>query len=178
MTVRRLWSESGACSLRSPRPARRRGVLTAPFLLPYLDLRDLGFSPRGPREVDRFSADVYAYLTADAKSARVGIDRAAWPRAERALFPGITVVALAAVALQRAGARPRFAAWFTAAAIAAKLIVLALLFGWSLRLPRCKITSLGSAVLVVGGAGRAALACSRDARSAARRWLAQPRRDV
>ncbi|PYQ80477.1 MAG: hypothetical protein DMG03_22565, partial [Acidobacteria bacterium] len=40
-------------------------LATAPFALPYLQLRELGFGPRPIAEIERFSADVYAYFTAD-----------------------------------------------------------------------------------------------------------------
>ena len=37
-------------------------LVTAPFLLPYLELRRLGFNPRSLGETEQFSADVYAYF--------------------------------------------------------------------------------------------------------------------
>ena len=56
MTTRGLW--------RDPRTVSALAVLcaivaalTAPFMLPYLELRRLGFDPRSLREIDRFSAD-------------------------------------------------------------------------------------------------------------------------
>jgi hypothetical protein len=173
ITVRRLWTNARVLSAIAAAGAAT-ALLTVPFMLPYLALRDLGFSPRGAREVDRFAADVYSYLTA-APNLRVwGTIARAWPKAESALFPGITVVALAAVAVQRAWRDARFAAWFTAAAVAAKVIVLALLFGWTLRLPVLQITNLGRTVLVAAALAAAALVGARDVRAAVRRWLEQP----
>jgi len=173
ITVRRLWTNARVLTAITAACAAT-AVLTVPFVLPYLALRDLGFNPRGPREVDRFAADVYSYLTA-APNLRVwGTIARAWPKAESTLFPGITVVALAAVALQRAWREARFAAWFTAAAVAAKVMVLALLFGWTLRLPMLQITSVGRTVLVAAALALAALASSREVRSAMRRWLERP----
>ena len=70
---------------------------TAPFLLPYLELRRLGFNPRSLTETRRFSADVYAYFTADPNLRIWGSIAQAWPKAEGLLFPGLTIVVLAAI---------------------------------------------------------------------------------
>ena len=87
-------SRCGACGrtratvARSPPPASRWRRMTVPFMLPYLALRDLGFSPRAAREVDRFAADVYSYLTA-APNLRVwGGDRARVAEARRRALSG------------------------------------------------------------------------------------------
>src|SRR6185295_14220241 len=74
---------------------------TAPFLLPYLELRRLGFSPRSLTETQRFSADVYAYFTADPNLRLWGPIAQAWPKSEGLLFPGLTIVALAAMGIVR-----------------------------------------------------------------------------
>ena len=91
-------------------------------------------SARGAaREVDRFSADVYAYLTAAPNLRRVGRTLVrAWPKPEGALFPGLTIVALAAVACVPCLARTRASpAWFTAIGHrASRLVLSTLLFGW------------------------------------------------
>ena len=58
-------------------------------------LRELGLSPRSLAETRRFSADVYAYFTADPNLRLWGPILQAWPRAEGLLFPGLTIVALA-----------------------------------------------------------------------------------
>jgi hypothetical protein len=164
ITVRRLWKNArvlGAIGAAGAATA----TLTVPFMLPYLALRDLGFSPRDAREIDRFAADVYSYLTAAPNLLVWGTIARAWPKPESALFPGITVVALAAVAGLHAWREARFAAWFTAAAVAAKVILLALLFGWTLRLPLLQIASFGRTVLVAAALAVAALAWSREVRS-------------
>ena len=70
-------------------------VVTVPFLLPYLELSRLGFSPRSLAETRRFSADVYGYLTADPNLRLWGPIAHAWPRSEGLLFPGVTIVVLA-----------------------------------------------------------------------------------
>ena len=54
-----------------------------PFLLPYLELRRLGFSPRSLTETKRFSADVYAYFTADPNLRLWGPIASAWPGSRR-----------------------------------------------------------------------------------------------
>jgi hypothetical protein len=173
ITVRRLWKNARVLAAIGAAGAAT-ATLTVPFMLPYLALRDLGFSPRDAREIDRFAADVYSYLTAAPNLLVWGTIARAWPKPESALFPGITVVALAAVAVLHAWREARFAAWFTAAAVAAKVILLALLFGWTLRLPLLQITNFGRTVLVAAALAVAALACSREVRSAVWRWLQQP----
>ena len=80
---------------------------TAPFLLPYLELRRLGFSPRSLAETQRFSADVYAYFTADPNLWLWGPIAQAWPKSEGLLFPGLTIVVLAAIGLRRTEQDPR-----------------------------------------------------------------------
>ena len=116
-----------------------------PFLLPYLELRRLGFSPRSLTETKRFSADVYAYFTADPDLRFWGPLANAWPKAEGLLFPGLTIVVLAACGAVglRAGDRSasggaaahRAASDSAAVAIGCWLAVLLLLFGGSIRLP-------------------------------------------
>jgi len=173
ITVRRLWSNTrvvttivGACGAAA--------VLTLPFLLPYLALRNLGFNPRGPREVDRFAADVYSYLTA-AENLRVwGSSLRAWPKSEGALFPGLTIVVLAGIAIVQAWRRSRFATWFTSAAGAVTAVWLLLLFGWTVRLPLLRITSFGRATVIAAALGFLTLLSSRELRSAARRLFEQP----
>jgi len=81
-------------------------VATAPFLLPYIELRRLGFSPRSLAETRRFSADVYAYLTADPNLRFWGPIAQAWPHAEGVLFPGLTIAILAIVGAWRGDGKP------------------------------------------------------------------------
>jgi hypothetical protein len=82
-------------------------AVTLPFLLPYVELRRLGFPPRSLAEVETYSADVYSYWTA-APELRVwgGLIRA-YPKPEGDLFLSFTALALGAVGLV-AGLR---AAW-------------------------------------------------------------------
>ena len=126
------------------------------------------------REVDRFAADVYSYLTA-APNLRVWGERLrAWPKPESALFPGLTIVALAVFACIRAWRDARFAGWFTTMAVAMTLVLSTLVFGWSIRLPLLKITSLGRAAPAAAALLTIALVGSRAIRAATRRWFQQP----
>ena len=75
------------------------GLATLPFLLPYLELRRLGFPARSYSEVVSYAADVYSYWTSPAESRLWGRAIRAFPKAEADLFPSITAVALAAAAL-------------------------------------------------------------------------------
>ena len=173
LTVRHLWSNirtvatiAAACAAVA--------VMTVPFMLPYLALRNRDFSPRTAREVDRFAADVYSYLTA-APNLRVWGERLrAWPKPESALFPGLTIVALAVFACTRAWRDARFAGWFTITVIAMTLVLSTLVFGWSIRLPLLKITSLGRAALAAAALLAITLAGSRAIRAATRRWFQEP----
>jgi hypothetical protein len=98
----------------------------------------------------------------------------AWPKPESALFPGLTIVALAVFACIRAWRDARFAGWFTTMAVAMTLVLSTLVFGWSIRLPLLKITSLGRAALAAAALLTIALVGSRAIRAATRRWFQQP----
>ncbi len=173
LTVRHLWSNTRTVATIAAAGAAV-AVMTVPFMLPYLALRNRDFSPRAAREVDRFAADVYSYLTA-APNLRVWGERLrAWPKPESALFPGLTIVALAVFACSRAWRDARFAGWFTTMAIAMTLVLSTLVFGWSIRLPLLKITSLGRAGLAAAALLTIALVGSRAIRAATRRWFQQP----
>jgi hypothetical protein len=173
LSVRHLWSNTRTVATIAAACAAV-AVITVPFMLPYLALRNRDFSPRAAREVDRFAADVYSYLTA-APNLRVWGERLrAWPKPESALFPGLTIAALAVFACIRAWRDARFAAWFTTTAIAIALVLSTLVFGWSIRLPLLKITSLGRAALAAAALVTIALVGSRAIRAATRRWLQQP----
>lgn len=173
ITVRHLWSNTrtlativAACAAVA--------AMTVPFMLPYLALRNRDFNPRAAREVDRFAADVYSYFTA-APNLRVWGERLrAWPKPESALFPGFTIAALAMVGCIRAWREARFASWFTTAAVAIMLVLLTLVFGWSIRLPVLKVTSLGRAMLAAAALVTLAFVGSRAVRAATRRWFEQP----
>ena len=64
ITRRRLWSDGRVLS-RVALAIVAVGIGTAPFLVPYWQLRHLGFSPRSLAETTRYSADVLGYATAD-----------------------------------------------------------------------------------------------------------------
>ena len=196
LTTRGLWSDKRTLW-------RTGGAIaivfagTAPFLLPYLELRRLGFSPRSLLETRRFSADVHAYFTADPNLRVWGGIARAWPTSEGLLFPGLTIVALAVLGAARGGpsreratadpalhgatdvapplpGHDRRRAALRAAGVAMAAIVITLLLGFSIRLPGIKITSLSRVLVVCAGAGAVVLARSRDVRGAARRWLSSP----
>ena len=131
---------------------------TIPFLLPYLELRRLGFGPRSVEETRRFSADVYAYLTADPNLRLWGPIAQSWPHPEGVLFPGLTIVALAILGAVRwrRGVnqdveRPDRWRSIVASLVATAwlALVVALLFDYAVRLPGLKVTSL-SRVLIAG----------------------------
>jgi hypothetical protein len=103
ITARRLWRDARVIMSVAVTCAIVVAA-TLPFLLPYLELRRLGFSPRSLVETQKFSADVYAYFTADPSVRVWGAIASAWPRAENALFPGLTVTLLAAWAALKARA--------------------------------------------------------------------------
>ena len=109
--------------------------------------------------------------------------RNAWPRSEGLLFPGLTIVVLAAIGLSRSEGTAETAKnaeqdlmsqrslrtlrFLLLVAIA---VVIPLLLGFSIRLPGIRITSLPRALVVAAIAGAIVLAVSRDAREAARRF--------
>jgi hypothetical protein len=95
---RRLWRDlSTWASLAAA--ALAVFLATLPFLLPYLELRQLGFGPRPVWEVDSFSADVYSYLTAANELRVVGRFIRVFPKPEGDLFPSLTAIGLAGVCL-------------------------------------------------------------------------------
>jgi hypothetical protein len=184
LTRHRMWSDRHALI----RTGIAIGIVlaaTVPFLLPYVELRRLGFSPRSLAETRRFSADVYAYLTADPNLRLWGSVAQAWPKSEGLLFPGLTIVVLAAIGIGRwkqektgetaeiaektFSQRSLRALRFFLAVLAA--LIIALLLGYSIRLPGIKITSLSRVLGVCAIAGAIALGVSRDAREKARGWL-------
>ena len=82
-------------------------ALTLPFLLPYLELRRLGFGPRALNEVKSFSADVFSYWTAPPESRLWGGLIRAYPKAEGDLFPTIAAFCLGLSWRRAAVSRPR-----------------------------------------------------------------------
>jgi hypothetical protein len=160
-------------------------IVTTPFLLPYLELRRLGFAPRPISEIAIYSADVYGYFTADPGLRAWGPIARAWPAPEGSLFPGLTIASLAAVAIvdtwrqarttARLAALTRVLGWLLAAASAAAAF---LLLGGSIRIPATrplfKIASFARGLAWVAGIGVTLFAVSADARITARRLLASP----
>jgi hypothetical protein len=169
-------------------------VVTGLFTLPYLELRRLGFNPRSIEETTKFSADVYAYVTADPNLRLWGGIVQAWPHAEGALFPGFTIVALTAVAILAAKrgresffaapgskktpvpflARKRLPSPFLVGFLVSLALLGALLCGWTIRLPGLQIRNFSRALLVIAGLYAVALALSTRTRTAVREWLATP----
>jgi hypothetical protein len=161
--------------------------LTLPFLVPYLELRRAGFSPRSIVETQKFSADVYAYLTADPNLRVWGSIARAWPHAEGALFPGLTVTVLAFLAIVAAAratddrsTADRSNSWTArrwvtiGGSVAALVVLLTLLAGFSIRVPGLKIASLGRALVIVGVLALAWLAVSGTLRQRVADWLRTP----
>jgi hypothetical protein len=148
------------------------------FLQPYLELRQLGSSPRTLTESIHFSADVYSYLTADVNLRLWGSRMRAWPSPEGSLFPGVSTVALACVALIASLRHnvSRLTGWLLAVS---SVIIIGLGFGWTIRFPigsiaSIKITDLWRAVFVAGALMVTLLAVSADARQGAREWMRSP----
>jgi hypothetical protein len=187
LTRRGLWSD-GRALLRAGGAIAIVLAATVPFLLPYVELRRLGFSPRSLAETRRFSADVYAYFTADPNLRLWGSIAQAWPRSEGLLFPGLTIAVLAALGIARQdqektaesakdaeqtfSLRSRRSLRFFLVVIAA--LIITLLLGYSIRLPGIKITNLSRVLGVCAIAGGIVLGVSRNARESLRRWLLSP----
>jgi hypothetical protein len=89
---RRVWVHLCAAALLV-------ALLTAPFVLPYVALRSLGFTSRSLAEVSRFSADVYSYATAFPEQRVWGRLMQAFAKPEGELFPGAVPVFLAVVGI-------------------------------------------------------------------------------
>ena len=183
LTTRRRWADvktlthiaaAGGCV----------ALATVPFLVPYLRLRAIGFSPRSLAETDKFSADSYAYLTADPGLRLIGGWMQQWPKAEGSLFPGFAITALAFVAIaatfrrasaiERPLARRRFTAGLSYGLAAAGAMLVAMVFGWTLRLPFLKITSFARLLWIAIAMTAVLLARSSEARAATTRWWSHP----
>ncbi len=185
MVTRRSWKDYAICG-RLAAAIAIVALATTPFVLPYVELRRLGFNPRSLAEVDRFSADVYSYLTADAGLRLWGRLVRGWPKPEGSLFPGFAVLGLAAYGLvdswraarprhPRATVPARLLGW---SLVASSLILVAVLFGWRLRtdvlgIP-IRIISLRRLIVLVSCLVVAWLASSRQARRTMYAWLASP----
>ena len=72
-------------------------LATAPFLLPYAEMRRLWNTLRPAAEVSRYSADVYSYATAFSEQRIWGSMLRAFPKPEAELFPGLVPLLLAMV---------------------------------------------------------------------------------
>ena len=72
---------------------------TAPFLLPYAQLRNEVWGARTIAEVSRFSADVYSYATAFSEQRLWSRVVHAYPKAEGELFPGAVPLLLALIGI-------------------------------------------------------------------------------
>src|SRR5262245_29107040 len=186
LTTRRRWTDVKTMTHVATAGAFV-ALATIPFLVPYLRLRALGFSPRSLAETDKYSADSYAYLTADPSLRLIGSWMQQWPKAEGALFPGFIIIALALVALAttfRDGSitrrcRPtfsgrRFSTWLSYLLAAAGAMLVALAFGWTLRLPFFKITSFARLLWIAVAITVVLLATSVEARAATKRWWSHP----
>ena len=79
--------------------------LTAPFLYPYARLRALGQPPRPLVAVVQYSADTYAWITANEQLRFWGTRLATLVRPEGDLFPGVVPLGLVFVALALAALR-------------------------------------------------------------------------
>jgi hypothetical protein len=186
ITVRRLWRD-GRTVAQAAGAIAAVAAATLPFLLPYLDLRRLGFRPRTIDETRKFSADVYGYFTADVHLRVWGALARAWTSPEGSVFQGLIVVVLtsAAIAYAWKSARcdvdgspstgTRAAGWTLAAAV---MIAAALLLGWTIRIPSThpiiKITELDRELAVAAALTLGLLVGSPYARAIARRVLASP----
>ena len=133
-------------------------VATVPFVLPYVELRRMGFGPR--TDVARFSADTYAYFTADPHVRVWGSIARAFSKPEGALFPGVTTTVLAI-----AGARAPLAL----APLA--LFAVPLL---ALRVPLIHVTSLARDFVWIAAVCAAWFAASPPERRRLGAWLTSP----
>lgn len=147
---------------------------TLPFALPYLQLRHQGFGPRSMLETSRYSADVYAYFTADPNVHLWGTFARAWAKPEGALFPGLITAGLALTAVIASVVAAIRKPTLIVGAFATAGVLVALLLGFSIRVPPVKIASLSRAVAVVSGFGMLLILFSRTCREAAERWWRSP----
>lgn len=79
-------------------------AITAPFLYPYLQLRRLGQPPRPMAAVVQYSADSYAWLTANDQLRLWSTHLQTFVRPEGDLFPGLVPLALVLIGLIVIGA--------------------------------------------------------------------------
>jgi hypothetical protein len=180
LTVRRRWRDRRTLA-RLAVAVAAVGTATLPFLLPYLDLRKLGFDPRPLEEVDKYSADTWTYLTADVTLRLWGRFARVWPQAEGQLFPGVTIVLLAAAAAGAAWSRVRepwrpastvrILAWATAVAAA---VVVAMAFGWRVHTSWLQITDIERTAIIAVVLGVVLLAIAAPLRRTLAAWMRTP----
>jgi hypothetical protein len=185
LTRRKSWTDSRVL-YRLAAATVLVAAVTAPFVFPYFELRQLGFAPRSIGEAGRFSADVYAYATIDIGMRLWGNVIRSWPTPEGSLFPGFAIAALATVALAerwwsaRGGNFSRAARPMSAHVLPWMLTVVAglfvaLLLGWSLRAivagVEIKVTSLYRLIVIGAILFAALIVTSYQSRATARRWF-------
>jgi hypothetical protein len=176
----RVWASLGAAA------ALVAGA-TVPLLLPYLELRRLGFEARPIDEVIRYSADVYSYLTAHETQSWWGAIARAFPKPEGELFPSLTPVLLALAgiaaharitwAVTRArGEEAEVPAWrrallcAAAAVLAWQLLSMIVILAharldWQIGPAAIRARSLPRALAIAVPAAVVLMACSRRARA-------------
>jgi len=156
-------------------------ALALPFLLPYGELRATTGIRRERAEVERFSADVFAYMTAPEEIHVWGDVMRAFPGPEGQLFPGLVAPFCAALALWAAvttgagrpspGGLPIVArlagAWLGLQAIAIALIVTGGATAVADLLPPLKMRSLPHALVSASCAALVLCVASSDVRG----WL-------
>ena len=176
----RLWASLGAAA------AAVAGA-TVPLLLPYLELRRLGFEPRPLGEVARYSADVYGYLTAHEAQSFWGPIMRAFPKPEGELFPSLVPVLLALAGLaaharitwavtRSRGEETGVPAWRRALLYAAAVVLVSQLaalaailvrtgFDWQIGPLSIKLHNTGRVLRTAMVAASLLFACSRRARA-------------
>jgi hypothetical protein len=200
IVARRAWS-AGRMWLDLTMAAAVVAAATAPFLVPYLLLRNRLPGLREIREVARSSADVYAYLTAPAGLRFWGDALRMYPRIEGELFPGLTPIVFAAVgiagwvsrgwlgAIRRSGAvrdaasaqprgRERLARAFLLASLGSLIVGTVVIFRRRLTIDLGVVTGTASdlsrLIALAVGALIIALTLSRQARSTAASMVRAP----
>ena len=135
---RRLWGDLTVAGIAV-------AAATLPFAWPYLELRALGFAPRGLYEVNVFAADVYSYVTTSHRLRLLGPRLQVFPKPEGQLFLGFTAYLLGAIGVAWA-ARD---AWRSAAGLRTRRRALRWL-AWPAAIVLVVYTGLWMAMLVRG----------------------------
>jgi hypothetical protein len=187
ITCRRLWSDRVVLT-RVAAAMMVVGLVTLPFLLPYWQLRQLGFRARSLTETTRYSADVLAYFTADVGMYLWGRLVRAWPKPEGSLFPGFTILFLAGLGIVHHWRQARHESAGLAKTMASRVltwllaiasgVTTAILVGWSLHVTiggvDLRLTSLTRGLALIIALTTALVALSRRCRAIAVRWVASP----